>query len=66
MAVAKVVEISAASPVSIEDAVIKGIARASDTIERIEGAWLQDIKVEVDNGKIVEWRVNLKITFVLN
>jgi flavin-binding protein dodecin len=66
MAVAKVVELCAASPVSIEDAVTKGIARASDTLERIEGAWVQDIKVEVDNGKVVEWRVNLKVTFVLN
>lgn len=66
MSVAKVVEICAASPVSIEDAVVKGVARASDTLEKVEGAWVQDIKVEVDHGKIVEWRVNLKVTFVLN
>jgi flavin-binding protein dodecin len=66
MSVAKVVEICAASPTSIEDAVSKGVSRASDTLERVEGAWIQDIKVEVDNGKIVEWRVNLKVTFVLN
>lgn len=66
MAVAKVVEICAASPVSVEDAVAQGIKRASDTLERVEGAWVQDVKVEVDNGKIVEWRVNLKVTFVLN
>ncbi len=66
MSVAKVVEICAASPVSIEDAVAKGVARASETLEKVEGAWVQDIKVEVDNGKIVEWRINLKVTFVLN
>jgi flavin-binding protein dodecin len=66
MSVAKVVEICAASPTSIEDAVAKGVQRASDTIEHVEGAWVQDIKVEVDKGKIVEWRVNLKVTFVLN
>jgi flavin-binding protein dodecin len=50
----------------VEDAVAKGVARASETLEQVEGAWVQDIKVEVDNGKIVEWRVNLKVTFVLN
>jgi flavin-binding protein dodecin len=66
MSVAKVVEICAASPTSIEDAVSRGIARASDTLERVEGAWVQDIKVEVDDGKIKEWRVSLKVTFVLN
>lgn len=66
MSVAKVVEICAASPVGIEDAVAKGVARAAETLERVQGAWVQDIKVESDNGKIVEWRVNLKVTFVLN
>ena len=66
MSVAKVVEICAASPDSIEDAIARGVARASDTLEKVEGAWVQDIKVEVDAGKVVEWRVNLKVTFVLN
>ena len=66
MSVAKIVEISTASPLGVEDAVAKGVARASETLERVEGAWVQDIKVEVDDGKIVEWRVNLKVTFVLN
>lgn len=66
MSVAKVVEICASSATSIEDAVSQGVARAAETLERVEGAWVQDIKVEVDNGKIVEWRVNLKVTFVLN
>lgn len=66
MSVAKVVEICASSPVSIEDAVASGIARASDTLEKVQGAWVQDIKVEVDDGKIVEWRISLKVTFVLN
>lgn len=66
MSVAKVLEICAASPTSIEDAVARGIARASDTLERVEGAWVQDIKVVVDDGKVKEWRVNLRVTFVLN
>jgi flavin-binding protein dodecin len=66
MSVAKVVELFASSPVNIEDAISRGIARASDTLEHVQGAWVQDIKVEVKDGKIVEWRVNLKVTFVLN
>jgi flavin-binding protein dodecin len=66
MSVAKVVEITAASPKSIEDAVQRGIERASSTLERIEGAWVQDIKAVIDDGRIKEWRVNLKVTFVLN
>lgn len=66
MSVAKVVEICAASPKSIEDAVLKGGERASETLERVEGVWVQDIKAEIENGRISEWRVNLKVTFVLN
>jgi flavin-binding protein dodecin len=65
MSVAKVVEICAASSQSIEDAVAKGIARASETLESVEGAWVQDIKAVTEDGKIKEWRVNLKVTFVL-
>ncbi|MBL8531830.1 MAG: dodecin domain-containing protein [Hyphomonadaceae bacterium] len=66
MSVAKVVEIFSTSASSIEDAVSKGIARAADTLEDVQGAWVQDIKVEVKDGKVVEWRVNLKVTFVLH
>lgn len=66
MSAAKVVEICAASTESIEDAVKKGIARASETLERVEGAWVQDIKAVADDGEFKEWRVNLKVTFVLN
>jgi hypothetical protein len=64
-AVAKVIELFAASPKSIEDAVANGIRRADSTLDQVEGAWLQDIKCVVKNGKIAEWRVNLKITFLL-
>jgi flavin-binding protein dodecin len=66
MSVAKVVEICAASPNSIEDAILKGVERANETLERVEGVWVQDIKAEVDNGRVREWRVSLKVTFVLN
>lgn len=65
MSVAKIVEICASSPKSIEDAAMKGVERASQTLERVEGAWVQDIKAEVEDGKFKEWRVNLRVTFVL-
>lgn len=64
-AVAKVIELTASSPKSIEDAVENGIRRADDTLDNIEGAWVQDIKCVVKNGKIAEWRVNMKVTFLL-
>jgi flavin-binding protein dodecin len=64
-AVAKVIELTAASPKSIEDAVETGIRRADATLDQVEGAWVQDIKCVVKNGKVVEWRVNMKITFLL-
>jgi len=63
--VAKVIELTASSSKSIEDAVETGILRADDTLDQIEGAWVQDIKCVVKNGKIAEWRVNMKVTFIL-
>lgn len=65
MSIAKVTEISSTSPVSFHDAIEKGIARAHKTLKGITGAWVNEEKVIVDGGKIVGWRVNLKITFVL-
>jgi hypothetical protein len=65
MAVARVTEIIAASKKSFEDAVEKGIARANKTLKNVTGAWVQGQKVVVDKGKITEYRVNLKVTFVL-
>jgi flavin-binding protein dodecin len=64
--VAKVIELTAASSKSIEDAVETGIRRADATLDNVEGAWIQDIKCVVKNGKIAEWRVNMKVTFLLN
>ena len=64
-AVAKVIELTAASSTSIEDAVENGVRRADSTLDQVEGAWLQEIKCVVKNGKIAEWRVNMKITFLL-
>lgn len=66
MSIARVTEITSASTVSFEDAVSKGISRADETLKNVEGAWIQDQKVVVRGGKIVEYRVNMKITFILN
>ncbi len=65
MSIAKVTEISCTSKVSFEDAVKKGIERANKTLKNIRGAWVETQKVAVDNGQISEYRVNLKVTFVL-
>lgn len=63
--VAKVIELTAASPKSIQDAIETGIRRADSTLDQVEGAWVQDIKCVVKNGKVAEWRVNMKVTFLL-
>ena len=65
MSVAKVTEITASSSKGLEDAISSGIARADKTLDKIKGAWVQQITVECDNGKITDWRVNMKVTFVL-
>lgn len=65
MSVAKVIEIKASSSKSFDDAVAQGIARATDSLEDVSGAWIQDQQVSVSNGKISEYRVTLKVTFVL-
>lgn len=63
--VAKVIELTSSSSKGIEDAVETGIRRADSTIDNIESAWVQDIKCVVKNGKVAEWRVNMKVTFLL-
>jgi dodecin len=65
MTVAKVIEITSSSKKSFEDAISTGIARASETIADIQGAWVQDQKVVVSKGKVTEYRVSMKVTFVL-
>jgi flavin-binding protein dodecin len=64
--VARVTEIIASSTVSFDDAVAVGIARACKTLQNVTGAWVQDQKVDVADGKIQAYRVNLKVTFILN
>ncbi len=65
MSVARVTEVIASSAVSFEDAVKVGVDRANKTLKNVTGAWVQDQKVKVEDGKISEYRVNLKITFIL-
>jgi len=65
MSVARVTEIIASSKKSFEDAIEKGIARAVKTLKNVEGAWVKEQKVIVKNGKISEYRVDLKVTFIL-
>lgn len=67
MTIAKVIEISASSPKGIEDAVPHGLTRVSKTVKSIKGAWVSDIKVETgDDGTIREWRVNMRVSFVVD
>jgi hypothetical protein len=66
MSVARVTEITSASRTSFEDAINAGIARADQTLRNVSGAWIQNMKVEIVKGKIVEYRVNMKVTFVLD
>jgi len=65
MSVAKVTEITSSSSEGLEDAISSGIERADKTLDKIKGAWVQQITVECDDGKVTEWRVNMKVTFVL-
>ena len=66
MSVAKVIEISCESPTSFEDAIRQGIATAAKTVENIRSAWVKEQQVVVKDNKIVTYRVDLKLTFVLH
>ena len=65
MSVASVTEISAVSPEGFEEAIREGISRATSTLRGVEGAWVKDMNVLIDNGNIIGYKVNLAITFVL-
>lgn len=65
MSVAKVTEITSSSKKGFQDAIEQGLARAAKTLEGIKGAWIQEQNVVVENNRISEYRVNMKITFVL-
>jgi flavin-binding protein dodecin len=66
MSLAKVIELSAESTASFEDAINQGIQTASKTIHNIKGAWVKEQQVVVKDGKVVNYRVDLKVTFVLD
>jgi dodecin len=65
MSVARIFEISSTSTKSFEDALQQGVARASQTLRQVTGAWVKEQRVEIENGTIVRYQVNLLITFVL-
>ncbi len=66
MSVAKVTEISASSGQNFEDAIRQGISRANKTLKNVSGAWINEMKVDVEDGSITAYRVNMKVTFVLS
>lgn len=65
MTIARVTEVTASSKKSFEDAVERGVARADKTLKNIKGAWVKDQEVAIKDGKVTEFRVKMKITFVL-
>ena len=65
MSVAKVVEVNASSTKSFEDAIQTGIAKVTETVKNVQGAWINEQKVVVKDNKIAEYRVNLKISFLV-
>ena len=65
MSVAKVTEISSTSGTSFDDAIEKGIARASQSLRNVKSAWVKEQYVRVENGRPSEYQVNMMVTFVL-
>lgn len=66
MTVARVTEITATSKISFEDAIKQGVERANKTLKNVKGAWISDQKIDVDNGQIYQYRVLMKVTFILD
>jgi flavin-binding protein dodecin len=66
MAVAKVIEITASSPTSFAEAVKVGITKASETVHGIKGAWVSEESVVVENDQVTEFRVTMRVSFVLD
>lgn len=66
MSVARVTEISSRSTQSFEAAINEGIDRANKTLRNVKSAWIKEQQVDIDNGRIVAYRVNMLVTFVLD
>ncbi len=65
MEIARVIEISAKSSQSFDDAVRKGVERANKTLRGVKGAWVKEMSVDVEDGQVVTYQVNLKVTFLM-
>ncbi|MDZ7789901.1 MAG: dodecin family protein [Xanthomonadales bacterium] len=65
MSVAKVVEITSDSTESFEDAIRRGVERAEKSLKNVRGAWIAEQKVAVEDGNIIRYRVNMRVSFVL-
>ena len=66
MAVAKIIELNSSSTTSVEDAVRTGLKKAAESVKNIQGAWVNEVKAVTDpNGEVTEWRVNMRVTFVV-
>lgn len=66
MSVAKVIEVNASSKSSMEDAVKSGLKKVAETVKGIQGAWVNEVKVVTgEDGTVTEWRVNMRVTFVV-
>lgn len=66
MSIAKISEISATSSDSFDDAIAVGIRRANETLRNVRGAWVSEMKVDVSDGEVTAYRVNLRVTFILD
>lgn len=66
MSVAKVIEISSTSQQSFEDAIKRGVARATSSLRGVQSAWVKEQTVSIENGQINSYRVNLMITFLMD
>ena len=66
MAVARVTEISSTSNKSFDDAIAQGIARATKTLRNVKSAWVKEQRVDIEDGRVVDYQVNLLVTFILD
>jgi dodecin len=66
MAIARVTEISSTSTESFDDAIKQGVARATKTLRNVKSAWVKEQRVDLENGEINEYQVNMMVTFVLD
>ena len=67
MSIAKIIEVNSSSKKSMEDAVQSGLKKCAETVKNIKGAWVNEIKVITDDdGKISEWRVNMRVSFIVS